>query len=141
MTLYTETEELGKLKTHAKAEQPNECIGLFTLSPYDEKGNWLLTDVITYKNVARKNKDEAAMISMAKVKAFNKKYRKFEPFGFRYGTYHSHPKFQKCQLSEKDEYIGKIYKQYRFQIIITDSKIGFWEWKDKAWIKGRIRKI
>ena len=135
MTLYTQREEIEKLIYHAGYEKPNECIGLFMLAPYDEKGNWLLADVVPCKNVSRTNKDESAQISRVKIKNFNKRFKEFEPLGFRYGTYHSHPKFGKCQLSEKDESIGKVYKQFTFQIIIAKTtSMEFTIQKGKLWM-------
>jgi proteasome lid subunit RPN8/RPN11 len=135
--LYIENLLYDLLKRHAVAECPQECIGYFEAIP-EGAGNLRITDVVPCPNISRQPLDSGD-ISKKFVRRIKELTKKNEKQGFVYGMYHSHPATGFTALSEKDSYIGKMYRRFRHQIIIgvvgkrkKSVKMSFWVYDRKA---------
>jgi len=129
-------------RDHALERMPEECIGLFEC--LEHNGKYEITNVYPCRNVARNKKIEGK-ISKPEMRELKKLISRGERKGFKYGIYHSHPLSGSVSLSDVDQFISKIYKLFRMQIIlgVTGKRVkkAFWIFQKPNLIEGRIEVI
>lgn len=135
--LYIDKQLCDLLKRHAVAEAPRECIGYFEAKP-EVAGNLRVTAIVPCKNISKLK--HTGDISKRDVKTIAELTKRNEKKGLVYGMYHSHPIEGSVDLSEKDAYIGKVYRRFRRQIILgvrgkskQTVKVAFWFYAKPVW--------
>ena len=134
---------LNKLKEHARASIPNECVGVFECMLDGRKLE--ITEVYECRNIAQ-DKKYGAMLAKKDFKFFNERRKKLERHNIFYGIYHSHPVSGSLFLSPQDKYSAKFYNLFRLQIILGVQKRKviksmFWKKSSNSWRKSELIKV